>query len=411
MEKLILKDILPCIPNSLLSSDDMTPFGDAEIMSDGGIFVKDVGGIRSKKFTANQEVFTHFAIKSETSLTLKVGYTDSEGCEHLDGIFPSPFIDRGGLKKIWKSFDAAGLAVYKDAKDFFLIIEGTGNFELIQCTVRERNHLEQLSIYANDLEGIIRNIDKRLSAIEYKAVSRDDNILTSPSGKKFMAKVDDDGVISCIPLVPNKVLFMGNSILLGMCGSYGMCATSPEKDYFHYVSKTISEKNPKAEFFRVHGSQFEHLESAEDFDELWNTTPNNYTKRPLCESFTPDLDLIIIQLLENVNTEEKLRAFTKNVEKFLTNVKKASPKARILWFNSWWRNVKRSAILESACKRHGVKCISISDLYSKDTIGHPGQMYLSTDGTLLEAKDGWLTNPGDEGMKAIADRMIDALEI
>ncbi len=413
MSRSYLKDILTAQQEPIVSLYDITPFGDAEIGADGTVKVKSKGGIRTANFITTEDVVISLNIRSDKHLTVKVAYIDSHGDMHLDGTEEKVSVSVGeGCESIWKTFDAANLAVYRDAKEFYIQLEcdGENEFKITGGTVRGRSELERLSVYSDNLEGIIRNIDKRLAAIEYQSAANTENIVASPSGKKFKINVDDDGNVSATPIVPSKVLFVGNSLLLGM-GFYGMCATAPDKDYFHIVSEAIRAKNPDVEISRAHGARFEQLEDPELFDKLWSEDPNPHTGKPSCESFTPDLDLIIMQIVENVNSDIRYETFKETIDKFILNIKKSSPKARIVWVRSWWGSARRDAVVEDACRRHRIGCISISDLYSRKTIGHTGQTYVTADGSLKVAPELWLGHPGDEGMQAIADRIIDYLKL
>ncbi len=413
MESIYLKNILTSSQQPIVSLKELTPFGDAEISKDGTVKITGRGGVRTKKFITTEDVAVSLRLRSEKHITLRVAYIDSKGETHYDGTGEAVSSSVGdGLESIWKGFDAANLAVYRDAVDFFieLVCDGEAEFKVESGIVRGKSELERLSVYAEDLEGIVRNIDKKLAKIAYESASNTECIAESPSGKKFIVKVDDNGGISTAPTVPSKVLFMGNSLLLGM-GYYGMCATSPCNDYFHIVSQAILEKNPNAVIERVHGARFEQLEDVEAFDKAWSEEPNAYTKRPACESFTEDLDLVIIQLVENVNSQNRRRVFAQNIEKLIMSIKKSSPKARILWFYGWWGDPSRDHIVEDACRRHRIACTSIADLYSKSTLGHMGQTYECADGSVKVAPELWLGHPGDEGMALIAHRMIDFIKM
>ncbi len=414
MNKLLLKDVLSAEQTSLVSLQELSPVGNAVVNEDGLVTLKAGSGVRTACFTSNEDVLILLHCRSPKHLTLRVGFIDSKGDTHLDQVSKAVSVTTPqGLERFWKSFDAANLAVYRDAHLFFaqLECEEDVSFRIESGIIRQRKGLERLTIYADDLEGIIYNIEKKLAMLEYRSASNTEPILVSPGGKKFMLRVDDDGNLSTTPLVPSKVLFVGNSLLFGMEMSYGMCATKPANDYCHLVADALRVKNPDVIIERNHGARFEQLEDPADFDNLWYHTPTPVSDKPLGASFTPDLDLIIIQLVENVTNEKRRATFAQTIDRFLSLAKQASPKARILWVRSWWCDNGRDTIVEDACRRHRVGCISIGDLYSKETIGQTGQTYLRADGTVAEAPDLWLGHPGDKGMRAIADRIIDYLKL
>ncbi len=413
MKKIFLNDIHLPHASAPVSFNDLIPVGDAVIGEDQIVRVTSKGGVRTGSFHASEEVAIHIAVLSEKKLSARVGCILADGSVNLDMVPPSTSHSMsGGIERIDKSFDAPGLSVYSGAVEFFIQIECEGPCELRlqRGNVRTKNELERLSVYAENLEAVLSKIDQRLADIEYNAASKAENIAVSPSGKRFYINVDNDGNIHASPLIPNKVLFVGNSLLLGM-GTYGMCATSPKKDYFHFVSEAIKAKNSNAEISRVHGAKFEQLEDPSEFEEFWSTLPNAYTERPFCESITEDLDLIVIQLSENVSTEARHKTLAATIDRFLGAIKQRAPGARIVWVRSWWREGERDNIIEAACRRWNIGCISIADLYSKDTVGKEGQTYERSDGTVAVAPNYWLAHPGDAGMQAIAERIIDFLKL
>ncbi len=413
METIQLKDIVVRPKKSIVSLDRLLPIGDATVGEAGLVTVTVQGGVRSELFSTNEDVLIELFIQSNKQLTLNVGYINSQGETLYEENTSVSATTSDGKERFWKSFDAANLAVYKDAQQFFIQIqcEGANSFRIEKSIIRERDELERMSVYAENLEGIIHKIEHRLAELEYRAAANAENIVVSPAGNKFFVQVNDDGQLLTAPLIPNRVLFVGNSLLFGMEMRYGMCATKPENDYCHLVTEAIRAKNPDVIITRDHGARFEQLEDESGFDDLWSKNPSPVSDTPLGASFTPDLDLIIIQLAENVNNEKRYETFSKTVDRFLQLIRKSSPKARIVWVHGWWLNSKRDAIVADACRRHRIGCISISDLYSKRTIGQPGQTYEHADGSTSEAPSLWLGHPGDLGMKAIADRIIDYLKL
>ncbi len=417
MSQLFLGDIYAPNLISMVSMEEFIPVGDAVIDETHKVFVKSAGGIKTHRFKANEEVLINMRFYSEKPLTLKIGCITSDGNVNFDIVSPvvtQTFFDKelGQMERIAKYFDAADLSVYCDAVEFFVQIECSeaNTFQLSSGSIRTQSELERLSIYADNLEDIVKNIESKLVKLQYRVESNYENIAVSPNGKKFLINVDDHGNIGSTPVIPDKVLFIGNSLLLGM-DFYGMCATSPQKDYFHYVSEAIKAKNPDAVITRARGSKFEHLEDASKFDDLWNGKDDFYDDKPFAENVTSDLDLIIVQLSENVNNELRYQTQQETMDRFISNLKKSAPKARIVWIRNWWPNPRRDEIIETACRKWRIGCFSMADLHTKDTVAHFGQQYELEDGSHKIVSDRWITHPGDAGMKAIADRLIDYLKL
>lgn len=284
------------------------------------------------------------------------------------------------------SFDAVNYAVYNDAVSFRITAHGAA--------------LREVKVICGDERPDFDCEEQPFC----------ENVLVSPGGCKFNLGVTDAGEMFLTPHVPKKTLFVGNSLLLGM-GGYGMCSSSPRNDYAHYVSEAILNFNPKAEFERVHGSVFEQSTSEEEFFANWDKIPNPYTGRPACESFTYDLDLIIIQLNDNINTDAKLKTFAACCDGFVRRIRRCSPKARIIWVEGWFNHSYNSRIIYDLCNRWRIPVVCIADLRCAENEAVPGTKYVAADGTEDTVKDAWITHPGNGGMRAIADRIITKLDL
>lgn len=268
-------------------------------------------------------------------------------------------------------FDPVSLAVYQNAVSFRIRITGdakSGSYELT-----------------------------KLDMIEYEQDASDAAKANQPRKKRG-------------PHPLKKVLFVGNSILLGMENRYGMCATSPKNDYFYHVSEAIKKRYPDCECFKLHASGIEHSESVEAFEDAFYHLPNTYTGRPASDSFTSDLDLVILQMTDNVNTEQKQAVFYHTSDLLLSHIREQSPNAVILWVYGWYYKRPIYPRLMEVCDLYDVEKIDVRSLRYKANEAKDGTLYESIDGTKKEASPLWLTHPGDAGMKAIADQIISALK-
>ncbi|MBP3370247.1 MAG: SGNH/GDSL hydrolase family protein [Clostridia bacterium] len=197
-----------------------------------------------------------------------------------------------------------------------------------------------------------------------------------------------------------KVLFTGNSLLLGMFGCYGMCSTDPENDYCYHVSGILLEREPDCEIRKHSISRFEQSESAEDF-EAWFET--------ISPKLTPDLDLISFQLLDNVNDEARQAAFRYNFPELLRRAKERCPKARIVWIYGWYM---QPAVFDFALKTaesFGIETIDIRSAHTKENESYAGQVSLNAEGEEIVVDREWITHPGNRGMRVIADIIIERL--
>ncbi len=279
------------------------------------------------------------------------------------------------------SFDPLYLSVYHNAVQFRVAING-------------------VSLDAFSLEEVEVTADK-----EHITFS---NIVTENGEKRAIVKQLDGSEIT-VPIVPSKVLFMGNSLLLGMT-YYGMCATDPQNDYYYHVSTEILKHNPDCEFVKLHGVHFEIPESIEAFYDNVYKNPNRVTDRPTVEDLTDDIDLAIIQIGDNANNPQRVEIFKQTCEPFIKILKEHCPKARIIWVYGWYNKASTHTELMAACDKWKVESIDLSAMMPlKENQATKGQTYIKPDGTVEVAPDGWLSHPGNVGMYRIAKKMIEKI--
>lgn len=201
------------------------------------------------------------------------------------------------------------------------------------------------------------------------------------------------------PAVPNKALFIGNSLLLGM-GSYGMCASAPDKDWYAQVTSAILKRNPSARFDRLHIGKAEQADCPQD---MLDWLAENRSR------FLPELDLIVMQIGDNVNTPQRKAAWDAGLEPLLKSIAAQCPRARIVLMAGWYNYELCGPALKACAAQLGLEMVDIRDLHTKEAEGFLGQTYVLPDGTLAPVKDNWVSHPGDAGMAAIARRLIEVL--
>ena len=243
-----------------------------------------------------------------------LGY-DDKGTEVL--LFEKKMsVKEGGGFSYLHSFDPISFAVYQNAQSLRIRLTGIEKAELTKLTLTE---------------------------VEQSAQAEFSRVLRKHRGPKSL----------------KNVLFVGNSLLLGIENRYGMCCSAPDKDYFYHVSQEIKKSNPDCQFFKLHGSGIEHAESIEEFEEVYNERPNIYTKRPVKESFTPDLDLIILQITDNVNTDKKVETFHTTAKLLLERIRKNCPHAEILWVYGWYYKRSVMEYVLDFCKQYDVEPVDL----------------------------------------------------
>lgn len=280
-----------------------------------------------------------------------------------------PVRDDGSVTFVHE-FDPVSLAVYQDAVEFSALVrdEGQSSFSL------------SFSLAQNE------QLAAALQAI---------------SAKRKRKKKE--------PQPLRKVLFVGNSLLLGMEGEFGMCSSASDRDYAYHVSEEIKKTNPTCEFFKLHGSPIEHAESIEAFEDAFGATPNFHTKKPFCESLTEDLDLIILQIMDNVNTEAKTETFRVTAEILLSRIRERCPHATVVWVYGWYHKHAFFPRLLELCDQFDVEQVDLRGCRYRENESTSGSTYRLRSGEVKVVQDNWITHPGDRGMRAIADRIIEVM--
>ena len=234
------------------------------------------------------------------------------------------------------------------------------------------------------------------------------NIVIENGEKKATVK-QVDGTEITVPIVPKKVLFMGNSLLLGMT-YYGMCATDPQNDYYYHVSNKIKEYNPDCQFVKLHGVHFECNDSVQSFYDNVYKNPNRVTGRPTIVDLTDDIDLAIIQIGDNANNPERVEVYKQTCEPFMKILKENCPKARIIWVYGWYNKAPTHAELVAGLEKWKIESIDLSTMMPiKENQATKGQTYVKPDGSIEVAPDGWLSHPGNAGMYRIAKKILEKI--
>lgn len=276
------------------------------------------------------------------------------------------------------SFDPLYLSVYHNAVQFRIAING-------------------VSLDAFSLEEVEVTAGK-----EHVSFS---NIVTVNGEEKAIVRKLDGSEIT-VPIVPKKVLFMGNSLLLGMT-YYGMCATDPQNDYYYHVTTELLKHSPECQFVKLHGVQFECNDTEQSFYDNVYKNPNRLTGRPTLEDLTDDIDLAIIQIGDNANNPQRVEVFKQTCEPFIKILKEHCPKARIIWVYGWYNKAPTHASLMAACDKWKVESLDLSAMMPlKENQATKGQTYIKPDGSVDVAPDGWLSHPGNVGMYRIAKKII-----
>jgi hypothetical protein len=193
-----------------------------------------------------------------------------------------------------------------------------------------------------------------------------------------------------------RILFVGNSITLhgvkrniGWHNEWGMAASAEDKDYVHVIENEVLSSHPQTAFCICQAAAWERGYVSEA-DEI-------LPKFEHARLF--DADIIIIRLIENckvgVYDGKKFKTELARLISYLD----PSGKAKIIVTTGFWKHPGDSDIIDF-CKENGYPCVELGDLGQDDKMKAIG----------LFEHTGVANHPGDEGMKAIADRILKVLK-
>lgn len=239
---------------------------------------------------------------------------------------------------------------------------------------------------------------KAQSEVESLRAKQSVTTLKDAIGKAYRLTIVD-GKVSAELAAPKKVAIFGNS-LTSNTGGIGMAASDQYHDWYYLTSQYIKSRNPSAVINdRLNVSTWEQAETSADRQSIFENT--------IKPQLSADTDLVILQLGDNVNTAARQATIEQDAEALIQDIKQVSPHAQIYWLASWFGNPELIANFHNACLATGATHIDISDLNTKVNQSSIGATRTGLDGKTWQVViPGEALHPGDEGMKAIADRLI-----
>lgn len=198
------------------------------------------------------------------------------------------------------------------------------------------------------------------------------------------------------PAAIRRILFLGNSITLhapnadiGWTGNWGMAASSEDKDYVHLVTKAIGEHTGTAPQILVRNiADFERNHATYDVDQQMK------------EFFAFDPDLVILAIGENVpalGSEDAKAQFKVGVMSIL-RCALAKRHPLVVVRSSFWPDAVKDQILSQACQEADAIWVDAGP------IGREASNVARSERSF--SHDGVASHPGDKGMKAIADAIV-----
>ncbi len=251
------------------------------------------------------------------------------------------------------SFDPAYYSVYFNQSDFRIVcaVSNTTNTDEISITnfVAFQNTLYQKGVYGDNLEIILENITAEAqkesfnSAVDYKF---------TPNGSKYIMQLKADLNLQAIPVFAENVLFVGNSLLLGNEG-FGMASTDETKDYYYKLSNLFYNNVSGYVGIKISGTSYEGATTEQE--------QTDFKTNILLPALNTNVQLVLFQLGDNINTPEKQTLFQNDVENLLNYTKTNAPNARVVWCGTWYTPDAKNIAIQG-CKNTGIQFIDISDL-------------------------------------------------
>jgi hypothetical protein len=201
------------------------------------------------------------------------------------------------------------------------------------------------------------------------------------------------------PAAIRRILFLGNSITLhgpkadiGWTGNWGMAASSEDKDYVHLVTSALAQHTGSRPQIMV--------KNIADFERNY---ANYDVDLHMKEFFAFDPDLVVLAIGENVpamNTEDARVQFKAGVMNIL-RCALAKRRPLVVVRSCFWADAVRDQALREACQEADGIFVNAGPL------GQDAANAASSERSFIH--DGVAAHPGDRGMKALADAIVEAV--
>ena len=321
----------------------------------------------------------------------------SQGADLYDGYYVLGEMQGAGHYLF--TIDPAHDDVYRGGIPKSIHILSHGNN--VTATVRNLRIYQNAVLDAGGVESLEENLITLYSKGAAPTTTTNTATITSPDGMRYLVQVDNYGVPVCVPVIPKKVLYIGNSLLSGF--GHGMAASAPDKDYYYLVNTAIQDKRTGSTASKLSGSDWEGMTTIAEKN-AWNANT-------LAPKLSADLDLVIVQLGDNVNTDAKKAVLLEGAKDLLRFIRNKCPKARVVWAGAWY-GVDNLTDIATACDEVGCQFINFNDLHTTYNESAVGNTWTDASGNVNTiTSSGVASHPGDSGMKAIANRLLFALGI
>jgi hypothetical protein len=201
------------------------------------------------------------------------------------------------------------------------------------------------------------------------------------------------------PAAIRRILFLGNSITLhgpkadiGWTGNWGMAASSEDKDYVHLVTRALAQHTGTTPQIMVRNiADFERNYASYDVD------------GQMKDLFAFDPDLVVLAIGENVpalGSEDAKAKFKTGVMSIL-RCALARRHPLVVVRGCFWEDAAKDQVLRQACQEADAIFVNAGPL------GREAANAARSERTFTH--DGVAGHPGDRGMKALADAIVQAV--
>ena len=270
------------------------------------------------------------------------------------------------------TFDATYYRVYHEYSDSFCIwlwsVNGVTTCQINDFVVYEcEDELSLNNINGNNAREMFQSTDTNISGIKEQLDKP--SFIISPNGGKYVSMVDNSGNLIAKSVIPSKCAFFGNSLMFGNSstgvGSFGMCASDNQKDFYYLFNLYASQLNPNYTANRYSSVPFEIIDSVANIDSVVAS---------VVSSLAGDEDLIIIQAGDNTSATQAETVFPQSTQKLLEAIRAKCPNARVFWPAIWYNTVIKFSSIRNACNRWGCTIVPIGDLNVPINMGTIGDL-------------------------------------
>ncbi|HFI0512473.1 TPA: hypothetical protein ACGOXW_000102 [Streptococcus suis] len=378
------------------------------------------GGLITQQFSAYSDrvvVYTDLTF-TQQAITVQISYIDKTDNQRKYKTL-NKFVG-GKVDKI--EFDASNLVIYSNADPttFELLIQANidstidnnpvGDITLRSLSIFDAGGSGDVSsnpMYEPSLKLTLGNIITEITKLNSSIANLQNkgSYVTLPDGSEGKL-VYKNGEVTVKSGIYNKVLLLGNSLLLGFStdgahgAPFGATASDSKHDWAYLLTEKLKLKSPNLTINKLHDAKFEQSES--------DSVSESYISNEFANAEKGN-DLVIVQIGDNVNTELRSDTFRNNFSKLINAIKVSNPIADIVVAGAWFNGRGIESFLQSQSSALNYTFVPLSDLCTSDNMATVGDTVTFDDGVKMQVFEAIRTHPGNNGMEAIANRIYDNL--